>query len=246
MLENKSDKSGKYEMREKALRHKNKKVSKSTKSKMPKLETDAASKHHQGIIFPIATYAYNHGKYLHVQKGRRTKRNQLASPFLRLPGEIRNMIYGHVLRAAGGAYFFNRTAGLRAQLREETPDPTRLALLGVCRQIYQETASLPFQLNIFQVDSLYAFSLLTDSLTSFQRCSIKKLQVGIDFKSCYEVADFLADIKEHEMTFAMLYPRVRHLDVWSHGIRIEDPDWKQGLSGPTLKRIHNLEKWVTA
>ncbi|KAF2634664.1 hypothetical protein P280DRAFT_538339 [Massarina eburnea CBS 473.64] len=68
--------------------------------------------------------------------------NQIHSPLLRLPGEIRNEIYKFAL---GGICFLANPISNSYK----TP-PNFLALTRVCQQTYSETSLLPFTLNTFQ------------------------------------------------------------------------------------------------
>ncbi|KAF2475956.1 uncharacterized protein BDR25DRAFT_339876 [Lindgomyces ingoldianus] len=105
-------------------------------------------------------------------------RNQESSPFLRLPAEIRCMIYEHLL---GGKTIYvesrDRTAVFRkcfqcvvyrqgvnpfnAQLQCETTRPPFekcMTLLNVaCRQLYKETALLPYRRNTWAFSSRRVF-----------------------------------------------------------------------------------------
>ncbi|KAH8728539.1 hypothetical protein GQ44DRAFT_702441 [Phaeosphaeriaceae sp. PMI808] len=105
-------------------------------------------------------------------------RNQESSPFLRLPAEIRCMIYGYLL---GGNTIYIESRGYTkshrkcfqcvvysqgvnpydAQLQcEETRPPFEkcMTLLNVaCRQLYKETALLPYRRNTWAFASRYVF-----------------------------------------------------------------------------------------
>ncbi|KAF2035778.1 hypothetical protein EK21DRAFT_84186 [Setomelanomma holmii] len=80
-------------------------------------------------------------------------RNQAASPLLRLPAELRNKIFEHVL---GGYDIFVGIWPRHMERRLDRPfDSFReggshfLGLLQVCQQIYTEAKTLPFSLNEF-------------------------------------------------------------------------------------------------
>ncbi|KAF2277408.1 uncharacterized protein EI97DRAFT_290545 [Westerdykella ornata] len=91
------------------------------------------------------------------RKGRYPKlfRENANSPLLRLPPEIRNMIF----RYAVGGMTFDFTACERPWLqrlrgwkpRVNNPIKNCFSLLRVCRQIYSETALLPFSANTFHI-----------------------------------------------------------------------------------------------
>ncbi|KAH5409366.1 hypothetical protein HBI46_173170 [Parastagonospora nodorum] len=75
--------------------------------------------------------------------------NSWRSPLLRLPSELRNRIYDYVL---GGVYWnLTDVAPPRGPLPPPLRSPeTYGALLRVSRQIFIETATLPFSLGSFQ------------------------------------------------------------------------------------------------
>lgn len=92
---------------------------------------------------------------------------QPTSPFLRLPGEIRNEIYAYVFQADGDLEFIHRSAythmgypsvakksyltvrGIRTPVKKEFNQ-----LKYVCRQLYTETACLEFVSNTIFFDSV--------------------------------------------------------------------------------------------
>lgn len=74
----------------------------------------------------------------------RTQENQANSPLLRLPPELRNIIYEYVLRMN------HPIEMIRTAMRDRAgPKRHLLALLGSCSQINTETAMLPYTLNVF-------------------------------------------------------------------------------------------------
>jgi hypothetical protein len=75
------------------------------------------------------------------------QRNQRDSPLLLLPAELCNKNYGYVLARK---CFEAQAIRSRDKLSSLLPqDPHWLALLFVYRQVYTETAVLPFKLNMF-------------------------------------------------------------------------------------------------
>src|SRR4051812_48744235 len=91
--------------------------------------------------------------------------NNRASPLLFLPPEIRNRIFHY---AIGGKTFrqLYRTHGTQRFLGEPSGRPNAFALLRTCRQIYAETAVVPFTSNVFS--ARYCWNLKR-SLRSFRR-----------------------------------------------------------------------------
>ncbi len=111
-------------------------------------------------------------------------RNQQFSPLLRLPPELRNRIYElvldvgqinvcfkkweHKLRTRNGQRYYETTVGgFWCRILDKDQNPWRepkaappprrgLKLLSpVCRQLYHETALLPFRLNAWSFESLH-------------------------------------------------------------------------------------------
>jgi hypothetical protein len=122
----------------------------------------------------------------------RVKRNQ-KSPLLRLPPEIRHSIWeyalgGHVLREST---LGNKEGGTK-RYRWVPPWSERtcgLDLLRTCRQIYSETALLPYKLNTFSTHyQLFQFNLRC-WLKPFQDAQISLIQLelisGDDLKVLY-------------------------------------------------------------
>ena len=109
------------------------------------------------------------------------RRNSTVSPFLRLPAEIRNNIYGfvfgyHLLKILyirherriktingerhrvhiGGGYT-NRLAGPeRVYDEQQKVEGLHLGMLRVCRQVYDEAALLPYALNRVAFENAWA------------------------------------------------------------------------------------------
>ncbi|KAF2253367.1 hypothetical protein BU26DRAFT_400386, partial [Trematosphaeria pertusa] len=79
----------------------------------------------------------------------------VKSPLLRLPGKIRNAIWEYVV---GGTTFDmhvkyrykGRYAWRIPDAKAANTTKNQLSLLRVCRQIYAETAILPFKVNVFK------------------------------------------------------------------------------------------------
>ncbi|KAH7078291.1 hypothetical protein FB567DRAFT_631649 [Paraphoma chrysanthemicola] len=151
--------------------------------------------------------------------------NQNNSPFLRLPGAVRNRIYGY---AFGGntiniCYETYRTTYINDQPAKQTPifryhciaydrltNPFQevrkgtigiqhgLTLFnGVCRQLYLETASLPFQLNTIAFDSynvMMNFLVIDRRLSRPQREAIHTLVLP-DHLPASNILEFLPNLQ---------------------------------------------------
>jgi hypothetical protein len=111
---------------------------------------------------------------------RRTRRNRQISPLLRLPGEIRNSIYGYMF--ASERIIFARRSGASV---EDTPPEPRLSfgLLRTCRQINAETNLLPYRLLTFAFErdlvvlALNALRQFMSKTTIAQSASIQHLEL---------------------------------------------------------------------
>ncbi|KAI4644823.1 uncharacterized protein J4E79_010958 [Alternaria viburni] len=76
-----------------------------------------------------------------------SERNAAASPLLRLPPELRNSIFAYALYHERFVLDPPDSSGYVVKSR----DKNLLSLLYVCRQIYSETAYLPYKLNSFEI-----------------------------------------------------------------------------------------------
>jgi hypothetical protein len=98
----------------------------------------------------------------------RSLRNQQKSPLLRLPAELRNKIYGHVL---GGFIISFRTSRprhhclIRFKFSRKIGEFKPSNLLLICRQINAEAQLLPFELNEFNYRIPEAFKHMLDLLS---------------------------------------------------------------------------------
>ncbi|KAF2795816.1 hypothetical protein K505DRAFT_191384, partial [Melanomma pulvis-pyrius CBS 109.77] len=97
-------------------------------------------------------------------------RNQRESPFLRLPTEIRRIIYEFAL--GGKHYTTGKKLGRKLPNSKFLAGPHPLALLSVCQQIYDETALLPFSVNSFSFQLDLDLSKWADELLPGQRDAV--------------------------------------------------------------------------
>jgi hypothetical protein len=122
-----------------------------------------------------------------------TQRNQLTSPLLRLPGELRNKIYATAFREE----YINvrRDANDRLHFRAAThalPSSTTItnylfsrlfATTTVCRQIYAETAVLPVRLNVFRFAHVEALALFIGCTPIMQLERVRCIVLALPFTS---------------------------------------------------------------
>lgn len=124
---------------------------------------------------------------------------------LRLPTEIRQCIWEYVL---GGRIFLAKETQIGCRF---TPHGTNLstgvALLRVCRQIYSETAPLPYRFSIFTCDSSMRLSWAANLLKTYQRKQVAQLcLVCKNSHSWSWINDVSADLRG-------LFPNLEHIEV---------------------------------
>ncbi|KAF2118390.1 hypothetical protein BDV96DRAFT_643637 [Lophiotrema nucula] len=119
--------------------------------------------------------------------------NQLNSPFLRLPGEIRNQIYNELLSERvikinrGKMHKNHQQWGTRVYGGQKIDHATRpapaatLALLSTCRQIYYETATTFYRSNTFSFDTEKDMMDWAPTLQPAQLGAIQTIQAGLHF-----------------------------------------------------------------
>jgi hypothetical protein len=103
------------------------------------------------------------------------ERNQRESPLLRLPGELRNRIYGYAL---GRMRFFINGSRWYGKLEADAEGPELslhyfFALIQVCRQVYSEAHLLPYKLNI--IHDRVSNQWFPEILNSDQRNAIRTI-----------------------------------------------------------------------
>jgi hypothetical protein len=116
---------------------------------------------------------------------------QPQSPFLRLSGELRNKIYGHLFSGLEirrsyikdewprHTVYYRRTDDSKGHWKSLPKHSTGLS--SVCRQLHLETRYLVFSLdNEFSGQDKWCLHQLLDSLSEEQRKRIKRLRVILD------------------------------------------------------------------
>lgn len=121
------------------------------------------------------------------------QRNALRSPLLRLPREIRDMIWELVL--GGNTFWIPRLTGIpiNENCDEEACGDFKisnglhhcLALLQSCRQVYAEAALFPYWFNVFQVCDVSELATRSFSGNHFSK-HVRTIEfVGLDYEhSC--------------------------------------------------------------
>jgi hypothetical protein len=110
-----------------------------------------------------------------------TENNHRSSSLLKLPGEIRNMIYEFVFATDVDIFY----SDIHLKKIEQDPyayqplgEPGRrnvqsMGLLVTCRTIYQETGMLMLKKPTFKFDSRWSFKVFHACLTNVQRGTIR-------------------------------------------------------------------------
>ncbi|KAF2797890.1 hypothetical protein K505DRAFT_358020 [Melanomma pulvis-pyrius CBS 109.77] len=148
-------------------------------------------RHRDGLLNPLAR-----GKYIVIKK-----RNDRESPFLRLPAEIRNLIYKHMFEKKYDIIPLEMDwRGRRHLVSLGCPD---VNLLLTCRQIYYEAALLPFKLNFFHPVTGAALWRMSKTLLRGQRSSMTTLTVD------RAVAHWMASAREVRKFF-----NLKRIIVW--------------------------------
>ncbi|KAI4613172.1 hypothetical protein J4E83_007584 [Alternaria metachromatica] len=113
------------------------------------------------------------------------QRNAKESPLLRLPAEIRSIIWklaigNPIIRPAwGGPIKPLRYRSVFEERASEFPAPRhRFALLRVCRQIYSEAAAYSRQISVFRFYNFGSLQYWLNHATSAQRKAVQKVQFG--------------------------------------------------------------------
>ncbi|KAF2036006.1 hypothetical protein EK21DRAFT_84386 [Setomelanomma holmii] len=142
-------------------------------------------------------------------------RNQRESPLLRLPSEVRNVIYELVL---GGKTFKFKDAVNRGHASMvATSERHVLGLLYTCHQIYSEASLLPYSLNTF---SFREFDVSLEPFLSHRRLAHNRAITSIELVT-YQAArmwaapdGFSEDFKEIEETEVIWrFPNLREIRV---------------------------------
>jgi hypothetical protein len=112
----------------------------------------------------------------------RVKNNQ-DSPLLRLPPELRDRIWGFAIGAHVLRVVYTNSPANKTVVKIQPPfkeNRNTLALLRTCRQIYSETALLPYKSSTYSCDLWQPLSHGLRHMKRFQRAQIEDLQVELD------------------------------------------------------------------
>ncbi|KAH7076561.1 hypothetical protein BKA63DRAFT_468319 [Paraphoma chrysanthemicola] len=147
----------------------------------------------------------------------RSTSSNAESPFLRLPGEIRNMIYEY--HFTPGTFIIRRSRGrerrnpIQNRLHPNSNRPLGIPLLLVYRQIHRETALLPYKFHSFHLDCFRGFSHKVRMFSEEQLAVIKKLHLQINWGDSRgesaRIERFMDDMHKLKIKFAALLPGIK-------------------------------------
>ncbi|KAI4907571.1 hypothetical protein J4E90_009600 [Alternaria incomplexa] len=160
-----------------------------------------------------------------VTKAEATAAKQLNSPLLRLPAELRNLIYRYALG--------DRTLILSTiddeTLRLYQRDIPAFALLALCKQIHSETVLLPYSLNTFDIDCCFTFKCLVATIPRTHVQAIKKLDLRTlaiwgesNYETCMRLKVFSA-LEEVTFSYAGSTDTLWHRDCeerWAEAVKM--------------------------
>jgi hypothetical protein len=137
------------------------------------------------------------------------ERNDRESPLLRLPGELRNRIYGYVFD--GSILSFVRSL---VNVVLSQPIAPGLPLTRVCRKLHKETALVPFKSMVVECSTLDTFNGLVSRLNQAQRQSLTSLRLYVRLHT-RDVDNFLEWMALAGQSFSKMFPGVRKVQVYN-------------------------------
>jgi hypothetical protein len=168
----------------------------------------------------------------------RTRRNARESPLLRLPAELRDEIYKYALCGR----VWDITPDYWDDDRPRLHTSEFLALLETSRQLYNETALLPFALGIFKFWHGYAAELVAH-FTTAQRDAIQTIRLTVSWSYMYELATQNYQAKRMEKNTIFIDQlhglRVMYFDISVYSIRDDPSSWETFRAS-----IREVVQWV--
>jgi hypothetical protein len=204
------------------------------------------------VISRCKVQSWNRYRWLTIAS---TPRSQFQSPLLRLPGELRNLIYFHLFITEA---FKLERHGFNTQNfpyinrhRHREPTSHRLALLSVCRQTYAEAALLPFTLSTIEITNIETLEELPFRLTTAQCSAIRSLKLTTPlYGNANIVPLFVSKSRKRGAWLVDYLPGVRtvHIQIVRDysNLRPRCPSGVSFLQRVRLKqRRDQTEKWLT-
>ncbi|EMD63226.1 hypothetical protein COCSADRAFT_161742 [Bipolaris sorokiniana ND90Pr] len=156
-----------------------------TAPKAKKTPTDKQSKDKVVKRRARGYHTFRNGMLNVTPKGGDVKANQ-QSPLLRLPPEIRNMIWELVLAGRVCTLDYDKAGHVSMSSPKA---PTGISLLRVCRQIYAEAANIPLQQNTSSFSTCYNIHKWFVVLNKGQRNQVTSLR--FEDKLVKDFSDFV-------------------------------------------------------
>ncbi|KAH7076563.1 hypothetical protein BKA63DRAFT_285510 [Paraphoma chrysanthemicola] len=167
--------------------------------------------------------------------------NTTQSPFLRLPGELRNKIYTYLCENPSTTQLSGMRNELHYTLQFSTPFRPSVALPHVSRLLHHETSALNFTPTIVRCDTVLALLHLMLFKSAAQRNRVIELQLTAITVQHRIVVDFLALCRRREYVFHELFPRVVRVEFEEAGMMFYGPSTQAAVQVCNRKR---LEEWV--
>jgi hypothetical protein len=136
------------------------------------------------------------------------QRNATQSPLLRLPAELRNKIFklavgGHTIHLYHTSTLFHTSV---TDLKILYRDRHCFALLSVCRQIYLETALLPFSANTLSFHNKVCSTLFMKQRLPIEREAISCVKVHLTL-------DTIPDLSTFNIPWSSALPNLTRLEL---------------------------------
>lgn len=175
-----------------------------------------------------------------------TARNKTESPLLRLPGEIRNLIYGYVFTSVPyqvvDVYDEETGTHLGTHIHDR---PVGVDLTRVCCELHHDTALLPFLLNEFRCLEVKVLGRLHDLLQPEQRKVIRKLTVVVDFENYCVIDEFLDYTHDHKIMLSDYWPNLEQVVVVACSTKWSSA-WQQKWQQMNVARVRIMQDNKTA
>jgi hypothetical protein len=177
------------------------------------------------------------------------KRNSVESPLLRLPGEIRNMIWEYAMsddvifiaddlsmEYTGGPGRTLHYLGKPWDLSKVDQDSTTKPLLHVCRQIYTEVSTMIHTLSTLYFATKDSIDYFIKHSSLDQRCLITSIVVPIKYLRLYH--------RRRRQDFRQSFPNIKRVEIENNIVKrsLKSDRWVRGEHSESSKR--KIEDWV--
>lgn len=178
--------------------------------------------------------------------------NEIESPLLRLPAEIRNKVYAYVLSGEKSVLYTSRGVSKQWAMC--------LAVTSVCRQMHFEAHLLPFKLNRFCFNSREHYRDFVTKTSSKQRSVVTSIKIDL---ACpyrphgariisWGVGNLFIVGTARDLTFKAEFPRLEKVEFKIEAARIDtrvdatvrdlqDWVWKLNENGAFTYTVQEVE-----